>query len=90
MGFDSCHCTLKIQESIWDSNSQHGSSLGSVSVHSLTLFGTPESMWCDSWVFPLARNLTTLCFGREPKARVATFEIGGLNRLSLVKWLRLV
>jgi hypothetical protein len=38
MGFDPCDCVLKILESIWDSNSQNGSSLGSVKVHSLTLF----------------------------------------------------
>jgi hypothetical protein len=38
MGFDPCNCALKIQESIWDSNSQHGSSLGNVKVHSRTLF----------------------------------------------------
>ncbi len=35
-GFDPCSCALKIRESIRDSNSQHGSSLGSVRVHSLT------------------------------------------------------
>jgi hypothetical protein len=40
MGFDLWNCTMKI----WDSNSQHGSSLGSVRAHSLTLFGTPA---CD-------------------------------------------
>jgi hypothetical protein len=38
MGFDPCDCTLKIWESFWDSNSQHGSSLGNVRVHSFTLF----------------------------------------------------
>jgi hypothetical protein len=38
MSFDPCNCALKIRKSIWDSNSQHGSSLGSVRVHSLTLF----------------------------------------------------
>jgi hypothetical protein len=38
MGFDPYNHALKIRESIWDSNSQHGSSLGSVRVHSLTLF----------------------------------------------------
>jgi hypothetical protein len=38
MGFDPYNHVLKIWESIWDSNSQHGSSLGSVKVHSLTLF----------------------------------------------------
>jgi hypothetical protein len=38
MGFDPYNCALKIWESIWDSNSYNGSSLGSVRVHSLTLF----------------------------------------------------
>ncbi len=53
IGFDSCNCALKIQESIWDSNSQHGS----VKVHSFALFaflGTcdtiPES---PSWLATL-------------------------------------
>jgi hypothetical protein len=43
-----------------------------VRVHSLTLFGTPKSMWFDSRVFLLAHNLATPCFGREHKAKVAT------------------
>jgi hypothetical protein len=38
MGFDPWNGALKIGESFWDSNSQHGSSLRSVKVHSLTLF----------------------------------------------------
>jgi hypothetical protein len=38
MGFDPCNCALKIWKSIWDFNSYNGSSLGSVKVHSLTLF----------------------------------------------------
>jgi hypothetical protein len=45
MGFDLCNCALKIWESIWDSNSHDGSSLGSVRVHSLTLFSLPGA--CD-------------------------------------------
>ncbi len=45
MGFDPCNHALKIQESIWDSNSHNGSSLGSVRVHSLTLFALPGA--CD-------------------------------------------
>ncbi len=45
MGFDPCNYALKVRESIWDSNSQHGSSLGSVRVHSLTLFALPRA--CD-------------------------------------------
>jgi hypothetical protein len=38
MGFEPCNCALNIWESIWDSNSHNGSSLGTVRVHSLTLF----------------------------------------------------
>jgi hypothetical protein len=38
MGVDPYNDALKIWESIWNSNSQNGSSLGSVRVHSLTLF----------------------------------------------------
>jgi hypothetical protein len=45
MSFDPYNCTLKIQESFWDSNSQHWSSLVSVRIHSLTLFAFPEA--CD-------------------------------------------
>jgi hypothetical protein len=63
---------LKIQESIWDSNSQNGSSLGSVRVHSLTLFCTLRGMRCDSWTSFLARTLVNLYFDYEPKVRVAT------------------
>ncbi len=45
MSFDPYNCTLKIWELFWDSNSQHGSSLGSVRVHALTLFALSEV--CD-------------------------------------------
>jgi hypothetical protein len=72
MGLDPYNCTMKIQESIWDSNSQNGSSLGSVRVHSPTFFCIPGSTRCDSWVSLLAHNLANPCFGREPKAKVAT------------------
>jgi hypothetical protein len=41
MSFDPYNCALKIRESIWDSNSHNGNSLGSVKVHSLTLFALP-------------------------------------------------
>jgi hypothetical protein len=72
MGFDSCNRTQKIRESIWDSNSQNGSSLVSMRVHALTLFCTHGSTRCDSRASFLACNLTNLCFGCEPKARVMT------------------
>ncbi len=74
MGFNPSNCALKIRESFWDSNSQHGSSLGSVRVHALTLFALPGA--CEvtpgspSWLV----TLQPLCLGREPKARVATFN----------------
>jgi hypothetical protein len=67
MGFDPWNRALKIQKSIWDFNSQHGSSLGSVRVHSLTLFGTPRSMWCDSRIFLLARTLQPLILVASPR-----------------------
>jgi hypothetical protein len=54
----------------WDSNS-----LGSVRVHSFTLSYTFESMRCDSWASLLALTLASLCFGCEPKAKVATFAL---------------
>jgi hypothetical protein len=38
MGFDPCNCSMKIWESIWDSNFHNGSSLRSVKVHSFTFF----------------------------------------------------
>jgi hypothetical protein len=43
MSFDPWNCALKVWESFWDSNSQHGSSFGSVRVHSLTLFALLEA-----------------------------------------------
>jgi hypothetical protein len=56
----------------WDSNSQSGSFLGSVRVHSLTLFCTLRSTKCDSQASLLARTLASPCLGRKPKARVTT------------------
>ncbi len=57
MGFDPCNYALMIGESIWDSNSQHGSSFRSVRVHSLTLFALPgaHEMTCGSpsWLVTL-------------------------------------
>jgi hypothetical protein len=72
MGFNSYNCVLKIWESIWDSNSQHGSSLGSLRVHSLTLFALPRV--CDVTPKSLSwpATLQPPCLGRKPKARVTT------------------
>ncbi len=64
-----------------DSNSQNGSSLGSVKVHSLTLSYTLGSMRCDSRASLLARNLASPYHGRNPKVRVTTIMelFGGLG-----------
>ncbi len=72
MGFDPCNRALKIWESIWESNSKHWSSLGSVRVHSLTLFALLV-------LSLLARNLATPCLGCEPMARVATIIVSHEN-----------
>ncbi len=49
----------------WDSNSQSGSSFGSVKVYSLTLSYTPRSMKCDSraysWPAPLQALALVTC-----------------------------
>jgi len=55
-----------------DSNSQSGNSLGSVTVHPLTLSYIPQRMKCDSRASFLAYTLASPCLGREPKARVMT------------------
>ncbi len=79
MGFDPCNHALKVRESIWDSNSQHGSSLGSVRVHSLTLFALPGACEmtprCPSW----PATFQPPCLGCEPKARVATLGGGSIG-----------
>jgi hypothetical protein len=60
---------LKIHQ---DSNSQNGSSLGSVGVHFLTLSYTFGSIKCDSRASLLARTFTSPCISCEPKAKVVT------------------
>jgi hypothetical protein len=79
LSFDPCNRSLKIRESIWDSNSQNESSLGNVKVHSLTLFCTPGSMRCDSRAFLLARTFASLCLGRKPKVRVVIHTFSCLS-----------
>jgi hypothetical protein len=55
-----------------DSNSQRGSPLGSVWVHSFTFSYTPRSMKCNSRASFLTHTFASPCFGREPKAKVTT------------------
>jgi hypothetical protein len=72
LSFYPCNRSLKIWESIWDSNFQDESSFGSVKVHSLTLFRTPGSMRCDSHASVLAHTFASLYIGHEPKTKVVT------------------
>jgi len=74
MSFDHCNCLLKIWKSIGTPTSQSGGSFGSVAVHSLTLSCTfwEHEMWFLGSL--LAHTFASPCFGREPKARVATYS----------------
>jgi len=74
MGFDPYNCFLKIQESIGALIAKMGS-LGSVTVHSLTLSCTPKSMKCDSQASLLAHTFINPCLGCKPKAKVATIVL---------------
>jgi hypothetical protein len=57
-----------------DSNSQNGSPLGSVKVHSLTLSYLLGSMRSDSRASLLSHTFASPCLGYEPKARVTTLH----------------
>ncbi len=79
MGCDPCNYAMKIRESIWDSNSHNGSTLGSVKVHSFTLFALPGA--CEVTLGPPSWPITLQppCLGCEPKARVATKKFNGIQ-----------
>jgi hypothetical protein len=77
--FDPCNRALKIWESFQDSNSQHGSSLGSVRVHARTLFAlsgacevTPGSSFRPATFQPLA-------FITSPRLGLRHFECVSFN-----------
>ncbi len=75
MSFDPYNRALKIWESISDSNSQHGSSFGSVRVHSLTLFALPGTCEVTPRSLSWPATLRPPCLGCEPKAKVTTWAI---------------
>jgi hypothetical protein len=75
MGFDPYNRSFENSGVYWDSNSQSGSSLGSVRVHSLTLSYTPGSMTCDYGASYLAHTFASPCLGCEPKAWDVTFRV---------------
>ncbi len=64
-----------------DSNSQSGSPLGSVGVHSFTPSHILGSMKCDFRASLFAYTFTSPCLGREPKAKVATMENNIMHHL---------
>jgi hypothetical protein len=68
MGFDPCNHALRIWKSIWDSNSQHGSSFVSVRVHSLTLIALREHVMWLSGLSLGPQPCNPAYFGCEPKA----------------------
>jgi hypothetical protein len=70
MGLNSCNYALKIWEFIWDSNFHNGSSLGSVKVHSFTLFAFPGA--CDVTPGPPFWSVTlqALALVTSPKLRL--------------------
>jgi hypothetical protein len=77
MGFDPCHYSMKIRESIGTPTPKVGIHLRVV--HSFTFPYTPKSMKCDSRASFLVRTFVSFCFGREPKARVVTMVNLPLN-----------
>ncbi len=84
MGFDPCNHVLKIWEFIWDSNSQHGSSLGSVRVHSLTLFALPGA--CDVTLESLFWPATLQPFASVASPRLRLQHIALLKMEMLIGW----
>ncbi len=80
LGFDPWNYSLKI----WDSNSQSGSSHGSVRVHSLTLSYIPGSMRCDSRASLLDCTLASPRLGLRHFNGIGTNDV--LN-LSDIGWM---
>jgi hypothetical protein len=75
MSFDPLQLFLEDSGVHRGSNSQSGSSLGSVEVHSLTFSHTPRSMKCDSRASLLAHIFVSSYLGHEPEARVVTLVV---------------
>jgi hypothetical protein len=74
MGFDPCHCSLKIRESFGTLTPQVGVALGVwrfTLSHFLAFLGT----WDVTPGFLSAHNLASFCCGHEPKARVVTLLV---------------
>jgi hypothetical protein len=77
MGFDLYKRALKIR----DSNSQSGSSLGNVDVHSFPFSYIPENMKCDSWAHSWLALLQALILVASPKLRLQQWR-AMVNQLS--------
>jgi hypothetical protein len=76
--FVSCNCALKIQDFIWDSNSQHGGSLGNVRVHSFTLFAFSGACYVTPGSFSWPTTLQPFVLVANPRL--------GLRRLYNQGW----
>jgi hypothetical protein len=74
MNFDPLKLFFQNSEIRRDSNSQSGSPLKSMWVHSFTFSYTLENIKCDSQASLSTFTFASLCFGREPKARVTTYS----------------
>jgi hypothetical protein len=75
--FNPCNGALKIRESFRDSNSQHGSSLGSVRVHHTLC--TPGSMWSAPWSPSWPATLQPVALVVSPRLGLRQFWIDGLQ-----------
>jgi hypothetical protein len=67
----------------WDSNSQSGSSLRSVRIHSLTVSCTSENMKCDSWAHSWPAPLQAL-------ALIASQRLGLQHCPFICSWILLL
>jgi hypothetical protein len=74
MGFDPVQSFSENSGVRGDSNSQSGNSLGSVGVHSLTLFCNPMSMKCDSQAHSWSTPMQALALVVNPRLRLRHVE----------------
>ncbi len=81
MGFDPYNFSLKIWESIGSPTPKVRVHLGVWSFNSYTLpyFQPHGNMKCDSRASLLTRTFASLCFNREPEARVETMRTSELH-----------
>jgi hypothetical protein len=94
MSFDFLQSPSEDLEVHWDSNSQSGSSLGSVRVHSLTISCTFGSIKCDFWAHSWLTPLQALTLVGSPRLGLRhhrsyeiNFEILNLLPTPVIPWI---